>query len=233
MARYGPIWLALVLLLAGRAALSAQAPAPESQSSVLAGEPWSGAGDPSQQPVILRTMPRRDLILGLASWDHTLLGAFQLGARLFHLATIPAANGVPVFGRPRTAGMGRFSVNGAGPHLSLDEIARALRIDQLERQGMNMNFNAGFGNFRIQYREVFSGRANSLGGGIGQASAAAIYTTPRFGSGKMFDFSAAALMGSGPMNQLLGRGFGTSAIGGNGPGHKSSTAPTVAIKLTF
>ena len=124
---------------------------------------------------------------------------------------------------------------GSSPHFTLDEMAKALRMDQLQRQGMNVNFNSGFGNFRIQYREVFNpnGRSNALGGGIGMASAAAMYTTPRFGSSKLLDFSAAALMGTGSINQMLGSGFGTSAIGGNGPGRKPDTAPTLAIKLTF
>jgi hypothetical protein len=49
----------------------------------------------------------------------------------------------------------------------------------------------------------------------------------------MFDFTAAALMGAGSINQILGSGFGTNSIGGFGPGRKPQTAPTVAIKLTF
>jgi hypothetical protein len=41
-------------------------------------------------------------------------------------------------------------------------------------------------------------------------------------------------MGTGSINQMLGSGFGTSVIGGNGPAlHKQAAAPTVAIKLTF
>lgn len=174
---------------------------------------------------------RRDAMLGLADWDHTLLGAFQLGERLFHLsvtAPMPAALAAI---HPPVTGVVRFSAS--APHDPLNEIAKALKIDQLQRQGMNLHMNSPFGNFRLQYREIFSGRANSLGGGLGQASAAATYTTPRFGAGGMFDFSAAALMGTGSINTLLGSGFGSSTIGGFGPGARKQEGPTVALKLTF
>jgi len=98
---------------------------------------------------------------------------------------------------------------------------------------MNVDMKSAFGNLNLIYREIFTGRPNTLGGGVGQASAAAMFTTPRFGSGGKFDFSAAALMGTGSLNTLTGGGFGNSLIGGNGPGRKSQTSPTVAIKLTF
>jgi hypothetical protein len=176
---------------------------------------------------------RRDAMLGLAEWDHTLLGAFQLGARLIHLSAAPPMPGAIARVHPPAGAAARFSVSGSASHAPLDEIAKALKIDQLQRQGMNLHMSSPFGNFRLQYREIFSGRANSLGGGLGQASAAASWTTPRFGTGGMFDFSAAALMGSGSLNQLMGGGFGNSNIGGFGPGHRQSTGPTVAVKLTF
>lgn len=186
---------------------------------------------------------RRDAEIGLNGWDHTLLGAFELGERLIHLAdaAIVPGLGVPGFGVP---GLGvrahaadpassflRYSGSDGRP--TLDSIAKALRVDQLQRQGMNLHMSSPFGSFRVTYREIFAGRANSLGGGVGQASAAAMYTTPRFGTGRLMDFSAAALMGDGQINQLLGTGFGSSVIGGNGPALRKAAGPTVALKLTF
>ena len=174
----------------------------------------------------------RDALLGLAEWDHTLVGAFELGARLIHLSVAASTTGVAQT-HPPVTGVVRFSAYGSGSHAPLDEIAKALKIDQLQRQGMNFHLSSPFGNFRLQYREIFSGRSNSLGGGIGQAAAAATYTTPRFGAGGKFDLSAAALMGTGSINQLLGSGFGSSVIGGNGPALRKNPGPTVALKLTF
>jgi hypothetical protein len=180
---------------------------------------------------------RRDAMLGLADWDHTLLGAFQLGARLIRLSVTapiysgPAPDSVIARAHPQASTVVHFSAS--APHAPLDEIAKALKIDQLQRQGMNVRLNSPFGNFRLTYREVFGGRANSLGGGVGQASAAATFTTPRFGTGGMFDFSAAALMGTGQINTFMGGGFGNNSIGGFGPGAHKQQAPTVALKLTF
>ena len=174
-----------------------------------------------------------DAQLGLLGWDHSLQGAFELGERLMRLASPVALPGARGSAATATGSVLRLSAYGSPPKASLDAIAKALRIDQLERQGMNLRMSSPFGNFRFQYREIFTARANTLGGGVGQASAAASWTAPRFGAGGLFNFTAAALMGTGLINQLLGNGFGSSAIGGNGPGRKSSTAPTVAIKLTF
>lgn len=173
---------------------------------------------------------RRDAMLGLAEWDHTMLGAFQLGARLMRLSdeTALPSEAVSIY-RPVPESL-RFSASGSRP--SLNSFANALRLDQLSKQGLNLRMNSAFGSFRLQYREIFSGRANSLGGGVGQASAAATFTTPKFGNG-MFDFSAAALMGTGSINTLLGSGFGNSAIGGFGPALRKNPGPTVALKLTF
>ena len=173
---------------------------------------------------------RRDALLGLAHWDHSLLGAFEFSARLVEIAKLAA---VPAEARPfhpLPAPVARLSTSGARP--SINSLIASLKLNQLQRQGMNLNMKSAYGSFRVQYREVFSGRPNGLGGGLGQASAAATYTTPRFGTNNMWDFSAAALMGSGSINTLLGSGFGNSAIGGNGPGRKSD-GPTVALKLTF
>jgi hypothetical protein len=207
-------------------ALSAAAPA-----SPAAEAPAIGGASAAESDAF--TAPQRDAVLGLTDWDHTLLGAFQLGARLAHLPSLAALPAPEASVLHAPAVMTRFSSSGA-THVSLDTIARALRMDQLERQGMNLNMKSAYGNFRFQYREIFAnGKTNALGGGVGQASAAATYTTPRFGTGGLMDFSAAALMGTGSINQLMGSGFGNSNIGGNGPGHKSQTAPTVAIKLTF
>lgn len=177
---------------------------------------------------------RRDAMLGLTEWDHTLLGAFQLGARLMRLsdATAISAGAISIF-RPVTdpvTSVVRFS--GSASRGSLNSVASQLRLDQLTKQGLNLRMTSPFGNFRLQYHEIFSGRANPLGGGVGQASAAATYTTPKFGNG-LFDFSAAALMGTGSINTLLGSGFGNSAIGGFGPVLRKNPGPTVALKLTF
>lgn len=177
--------------------------------------------------------PRWDVQLGLAGWDHSLEGAFELGARLMQLAGRRAWPGAAVSPLPGRSSVLRLSAYGSPPKASLDAIAKALRIDQLERQGMNLHMSSPLGNFRLQYREVFTGRANSMGGGVGQAAAAASWTTPRFGTGGLFDFTAAALMGTGSINQLLGNGFGSSVIGGNGPALRKNPGPTVAIKLTF
>ena len=222
----GVLWLSLAA-----SAVSAQRPATPVSEDSLPNNPLASSGAPAELVVPLA---RRDVALGLAHWDHSLLGAFQLGARLLHFAGSPApaaetdAGGAQwtVFRRARYGPM---------PPPSLDAVAKALRIDQLERQGMNLNMKSAYGSFRFQYREIFNsnGRTNLLGGGVGQAAAAASWTAPRFGPGSLFNLSAAALLGSGSINQLLGSGYGTSLIGGNGPGHKSQTAPTVAIKLTF
>ena len=177
----------------------------------------------------------RDAILGLAAWDHSLLGAFELGARLLHLAPDPLSPVTigPAPARQHPNATLRLSAYGSS-RVSLDSIAKALHMEQLERQGMNLRMASPFGSFRLTYREIFNNvRANSLGAGVGQASAAATYTTPRFGAGGLMNFSAAALMGNGSINQLLGSGFGSSVIGGNGPTLRKSTGPTVALKLTF
>lgn len=174
---------------------------------------------------------RRDALLGLAAWDHTLLGAFAFGERLIRLskeAATPLDANAILPSRPIAL---RFSTSGS--HASLESLANAFRLDQLSRNGMDVAMKSAFGSFNLTYREIFTGRPNSLGGGVGQASAAAMFTTPRFGSKGVMDFSAAALMGTGSINTLMGSGFGNSAIGGNGPGRKPQNAPTVAIKLTF
>lgn len=196
------------------------------QSQIRSGTLWgpaAGAFEPIEAS-------RRDTLLGLAQWDHTLLGAFELSARLLRYSeTLVTSTAAPA-ARPVDV-VGRFSTSGG--HTTINDIAKAWKVDQLQRQGMNLNMKSPYGNFRLTYREIFSGRANSLGGGIGQASAAAIYTTPRFGAGGLLDFSAAALMGNGSINQLLGGGFGNNNIGGFGPRLRKSEGPTVAIKLTF
>jgi hypothetical protein len=174
---------------------------------------------------------RRDALLGMAQWDHTLMGAFEMGARLAGFKFTPMIPPRPVKGTSILEGPVRLS--NPRPRISVDSLARTLRADQLQRQGMNLHMDSAYGNFKLTYREIFSGRANSLGGGLGQASAAATYTTPRFGAGGLMDFSAAALMGTGSVNTLMGGGFGNSLIGGNGPGRKEQNAPTVALKLTF
>ena len=236
-------WFLVLLLLQGWIGLAAQNPGltprdtklqnPTIQSTgTVQAESRSDAIDSFGQVEFFAPLTRRDALLGLTAWDHTLVGAFQLGASLLHLSTIvPSALGhAPV--RPGGAQVLRFY--GSTPRVSLDQIAKALRIDQLERQGMNLNLKSTYGNFRLQYREIFNGRSNSLGGGVGLATAAAMYTSPQFGNSKLLDFSAAALIGTGSINQMLGSGFGTSVIGGNGPAlHKQAAAPTVAIKLTF
>jgi hypothetical protein len=175
---------------------------------------------------------RRDVLLGLAQWDHTLLGAFQLGERILHLtAELPAIRISAPPDRPRDA-IGHFRTNGG--HMTMNDLAHAWKMDQLQRGGMNVDMKSPYGNFRVTYRELFNGRTtNALGGGIGQASAAAMYTTPRFGTGGLLDFSAAALMGSGSINQLMGGGFGNNNIGGFGPHLHKAEGPTVALKLTF
>jgi hypothetical protein len=173
---------------------------------------------------------RRDALLGLAQWDHSLLGAFEFSARLVKIAKFASVPAEPRPLHPLPAPVARLSTSGTRP--SINSLIASLKFNQLQRQGMNLNMNFAYGSFRMQYREIFSGRPNGLGGGVGQASAAATYTTPRFGANNMWDFSAAALMGAGSINTLLGSGFGNSAIGGNGPGRRS-TGPTVALKLTF
>ena len=174
---------------------------------------------------------RRDALLGLAAWDHTLLGAFEFGERLIQLssvAPVPVGANAILPRRPIA-----LHLSTSGSRASLASMINAFRLDQLARNGMNLGLNSALGSFRVTYREIFTGRPNSLGGGFGQASAAAMYTTPRFGNKGVMDFSAAALMGTGSINTLIGSGFGNSAIGGNGPGRKPQNAPTVAIKLTF
>ncbi|MGB6686771.1 MAG: hypothetical protein WBE76_02910 [Terracidiphilus sp.] len=200
--------------------------------AVAANAQESAAESNSSAPAIEDgQIARRDALLGLSAWDHTLRGAFELGARLILIsreAASPAdANAI----LPQRTIALRFSSSGSPT--SLASMVNAFRLDQLARNGMNVGLNSALGSFRVTYREIFSGRPNSLGGGVGQASAAATYTTPRFGGKGVMDFSAAALMGTGSINTLMGSGFGNSAIGGNGPGRKPQDAPTVAIKLTF
>jgi hypothetical protein len=174
---------------------------------------------------------RRDALLGMGQWDHTLLGAFEMGARLVGFKVEPMVPPRPVARGAVLEGPVRLS--NPRSRFSVDSMARTLKVDQLQRQGMNVHMDSAYGNFKLTYREIFGGRANSLGGGVGQASAAATYTSPRFGTKGMMDFSAAALMGTGSLNTLMGGGFGNSLIGGNGPGRKPQDAPTVALKLTF
>jgi hypothetical protein len=174
---------------------------------------------------------RRDALLGLGAWDHTLEGAFEMGERLIRLsekAVLPVGANAVLPARPLA-----LRLSTAGSHASLASMINAFRLDQLTRNGMNLGLNSALGSFRLTYREIFTGRPNTLGGGVGQASAAATYTSPHFGSKGVMDFSAAALMGTGSINTLMGSGFGNSLIGGNGPGRKSQDAPTVAVKLTF
>lgn len=226
------------LAASGSPVLRAQRPATADESIALpAADRRSNANESMRQPDLLSwPLPQRDTLLGLGRWDHTLLGAFQLGARLVRLSTVASVAALPpgpASSAPAAGNVLRFSAFGPTPRASLDSIAKALKVDQLQRQGMNLHMNSPFGNFRLQYREIFNGRSNGLGGGVGQAAAAASWTTPRFGAGGMFDFTAAALMGTGSINQLLGSGFGTNTIGGIGPGARKQDGPTVAIKLTF
>jgi hypothetical protein len=173
---------------------------------------------------------QRDAALGLAEWDHTLLGAFELGAKLLrHSATADPLEANSLL--PSRKSLAVFATSGA--HSPIPSFISVSPLNQVYRNGMNVNMKSVFGDFNVTYREIFTGRPNTLGGGVGQASAAAMFTTPGFGSGRKLDFSAAALMGTGSINTLLGSGFGNSLIGGNGPGHKAQNSPTVAIKLTF
>jgi hypothetical protein len=234
--------LLLLLVLPGAGFLRAQGSTAAMSGSVpLAGVAVPAAGASAAESVAASSSSapaiedgkiiRRDALLGLGAWDHTLLGAFEFGARLIQLskeAASPVEANAILPSRPIAL---RFST--AGSHASLASMVSAFRLDQLTRNGMNVGLNSALGSFRLTYREIFSGRPNSLGGGFGQASAAAMYTTPRFGSKGVMDFSAAALMGTGSVNTLMDGGFGNSNIGGNGPGRKPQSAPTVAIKLTF
>jgi hypothetical protein len=202
-----------------------------SQDTVISSED-AGQGTSAAAPGEVATgqLIRRDAALGLAGWDHTLLGAFKLGAKVLHASAasdLLQANSL----FPSRKSLSVFSISGSQPRMSPFLIVSPL--NQVYRNGMNVDMRSAFGDFNVTYREIFTGRPNTLGGGVGQASAAAMFTTPRFGSGGKLDFSAAALMGTGSINTLLGSGFGNSLIGGNGPGHKSQTSPTVAIKLTF
>jgi hypothetical protein len=218
------------------AALSASGSASGAGPALTAGDVETIAAGSEPELAPLR-IARRDALLGLAAWDHSLLGAFELGARLVELSSLTALSEPRVIIGPamavaRPAGrMIRFSTSGS--RVSVSSLASSLKLNQLVHQGMNLRMDSPFGNFRLTYREIFSGRPNSLGGGVGQASAAATYTTPRFGAGGLMDFSAAALMGTGAINTLLGNGFGNSVIGGNGPALRKNPGPTVALKLTF
>jgi hypothetical protein len=173
---------------------------------------------------------QRDAVLGLADWDHTLLGAFELGAKLLRRSAKADPLEANAF-LPTWKSLAMFSTSGS--HSRTPPSITLSPLNQVYRSGMNVDMRSSFGNFNVTYREIFTGRPNTLGGGVGQASAAAMFTTPRFGSGRKFDFSAAALMGTCSINTLLGNGFGNSLIGGNGPGRKNQNSPTVAIKLTF
>ncbi len=232
------LWLSAVVLLPamqGGEAARAQQTLPIALPAPAAIQPPDGTSlRPDTLPATVAgeepgVLLQRDALLGLANWDHTLRGAFELGARMLRnsVSVDPLdANAVPLSRKPVAV----FSTSGAHASLSFLTVSR---LDQLTRSGMNVAMRSALGNFNLTYREIFTGRPNSLGGGFGQASAAATFTTPRFGSKGMMDFSAAALMGTGSINTLMGGGFGNSAIGGNGPGHRPENSPTVAIKLTF
>ncbi len=196
-------WVLLLLLLSGRHGLTAQSQtvttpaatvrdtATHDSATSATGPPQSFSGSGSaastDQMDFLGPLTRRDALLGLTAWDHTLVGAFQLGASLLHLSTIVPTALRHTPGRPEIGQVLRSSLS--TPRASLDQIAKALRMDQLEHQGMNLNLKSAYGNFRLQYREIFNsnGRTNSLGGGVGQAAAAAMYTSPRFGNSKLLD----------------------------------------------
>ena len=240
--RFGPAIFCLspvVLLLAIQEVgfVRAQESSPGAQPSTAIRPAAASEANSAQRIALAAVAPdssvqliQRDAVLGLAGWDHTLLGAFELGASLLRRTATAAPLEANAWLPSRKNGA-LFSTSGS--RSSLSSLVSAFRLDQLSRNGMNLAMKSALGSFNLTYREIFTGRPNSLGGGVGQASAAAIFTTPRFGSGGKFDFSAAALVGTGSMNTLLGGGFGNSAIGGNGPGRRSQTSPTVAIKLTF
>jgi hypothetical protein len=237
------LWLSpVVVLLAmqGLGFVRAQGTVPDAQPAPAAtplpnavpshGNAATGIAGAGIGEVGSRQFVERDEALGMTGWDHTLAGAFELGEELLRRAATAdplEANSLLPSRKPVAV----FSTSGSRSPFS--SFIRVSSLNQLSRNGMNVAMKSWLGNFNLTYREIFSGRPNSLGGGVGQASAAAMFTTPRFGSGGKFDFSAAALMGTGSVNTLMGGGFGNSLIGGNGPGHKSQDAPTVAIKLTF
>jgi hypothetical protein len=235
-----PLIPLLLLAATGAGAVAQNAPTPQNPNSgiVTAAAPSTvqvpQIVDPPAPDLAFTFQPllRRDALLGLARWDRTLQGAFQLGTGAIGLAADAISHAQLGGFRPnlRTQGILDRSV-GAAPQFSMNTLAKSLHMDQLQRQGMNLRLNSAYGSFKMSYREVFQAHANGLGGGVGQASAAATYTTPRFGA--MMDFSAAAMMGTGSINSFMGGGFGTNAIGGYAPGHKQGTAPTVAIKLSF
>jgi hypothetical protein len=233
LSRFNLVFPLLVLQCAGflQAQSSVGAMGQTAPPAVVSNVQESVGESNSTAPVADDRIARRDALLGLSAWDHTLEGAFELGRRLIQLsesAAVPVNANAILPARPFA-----LRLSARGSHVSLASLVNAFRPDQLTRNGMNLDVNSAYGSFRLTYREIFTGRPNSLGGGFGQASAAATYSTPRFGSKGLMDFSAAALMGTGSVNTLLGGGFGNSLIGGNGPGRKPQNSPTVALKLTF
>jgi hypothetical protein len=58
---------------------------------------------------------RRDALLGLAQWDHSLLGAFEFSARLVKIAKFAS---VPAEPRPLPAPVARLSTSGTRPSIN-------------------------------------------------------------------------------------------------------------------
>lgn len=173
-------------------------------------------------------VPADDVVSRATQWNQSLFDAFQPGGSLGRytgtnrtaglLEPLPPANPKP---RPGAA----FRASGAHPP------PRVVlpTLDQLTRQGMNLRFNSSAGTFRLTYREVFGARGNSLGGSMGQGTAAATYTTGNFGK-SLVNFSASTFMG-GPPTLLMTGGYYNNSLWTAGT--QKHPSPTVSLRLTF
>jgi hypothetical protein len=232
------------------AADSSASDIPDSPDATLAAQPTATAANPTENAIapVASTPPgitptsqpglnglallapaRPGTDPSLVPWDRSAAGRFKPGSRgpqisatgghLTDTASLFQPSGTP----NALSGLRGAGINGP-PLLSMQ------KLNQLNSQQMNLRFNSSAGSFRFTYREVFGARANSVGGGVGQGTAAATFSSTNFG-GSLFNFSAAALMGAPAPGSVTG-GFQNSPTVFTG-GTQKHPAPTVALRLTF
>ncbi len=201
----------------------AGAPAPASGAA-----PASGTTDLSTNALDASPAPPSAAGPALAStvWNQSLFEAFQPGCSLGRFAEVNPRAGLPDAVSPQPARRAGAAFRASSVHPAPKFTVPTL--DQLTRQGMNLRFNSTAGTFRFTYREIFGGRGNSIGGGVGQATAAATYTTSNFRD-TLVNLSASTFMGT-PTRDMLGTFVNTPMWTGGTAKHP---APTVSLRLTF
>ena len=121
---------------------------------------------------------------------------------------------------------------GAGMNGAHRTMPAAQKVDQLNRSDLGIYFRSTLGKISVTYQDNLGTRCNSLGGGMGQTSTRATFSSPSFGGG-MFHFSA-SIVGSSHS------GFSASSMNGNESGKQFSpggaakrSTSTVSLHLSF